>query len=668
MRKSLLTLLATLLLGIGSASAQQKMSIESFTHDPMDLAAKDAKTDVNGDKYALVKVRPAAAEFQFTFGYMKCVVDENPHDDETWLWVQKNARRVTIKRQGYKTISNQDLGMTLQAGQTYILQLTSEELQLRKAFLKFVVEPAEVSATVKYKPYSADDSEYTLLGATLDGVVSTSSPIECRQYAYTITAPNYEPTSGTVSLNKPNETVEEKVTLRPNFGYLSVPDQGGFQGATIYVNDEKIGTIPYAQKRQWESGEYAIMVSHGELYKDYNGRFTIVNGQTTTVEVRLASNAAETTLKVEDGSEIFVDGQSKGKGTWTGPLKAGRYTVECRRENYRPSRRTNEVKADVPDAYLLDSPTPITGTLAANANREAIVSIDGQDAGATPIMQDIIIGRHTVTFTRKGFKPETREVTIEEGKTAQVSVELNSVGDITFRTTPTLATMWLDGKQVGTTPVTTEVASGDHRLRFVRRGYKDYDRTVNLDPSQPEMTFALQRTYLKKSCFYVGLGFQAGQMMALGAQLGAYISHVNIEVDGALGVTGSEKVYFINTQSSTGGDGSATYKPTYIGGRLGYGIDCGNRLRLTPQLGFGVVSLKAKDGTGSAPESTYAANASLGLRAEFAVTPWFTVCVRPEYALAVKQGDIYTMLADVSSQIKGFATGFNAHIGLNFCF
>ena len=103
-----------------------------------------------------------------------------------------------------------------------------------------------------------------------------------------------------------------------------------------------------------------------------------------------------------------------------------------------------------------------------------------------------------------------------------------------------------------------------------------------------------------------------------------------------------------------------TYKPSAFGLRLGYGIDAGRSLRLTPQVGMTAVSIKCSDGDSKGN----AMSATIGLRTDLAVTSHFSVFATPELAFAVSKSDIYGQLVDVSSKIKSWANGFNIRIGL----
>lgn len=152
-----------------SAQELLKFSIADFDVDPFDLSAKDRqyeKFDGNGDRYAIIKVRSnnpgdKLSEYSFNFGNMKHVVEER--DGVLWLYVQRNAKLVTITRNGYVPINKFDLHTTIESGKNYIMSITSEEKKVHTQMVQFKVKPVDSRAVVMVKA-SMEDSQEMLFG------------------------------------------------------------------------------------------------------------------------------------------------------------------------------------------------------------------------------------------------------------------------------------------------------------------------------------------------------------------------------------------------------------------------------------------------------------------------------------------------------------------------
>lgn len=666
--------------------AQEKLefNIVNFNADPFSTTAQDKryeKYDGNGDRYAIIKVKDAQGEgdldgFTFNFGSLNSIVES--HDDELWVYVQRNAKTVTIKRPGYKTVERYDLNTTIQPGKTYLMTLTMSRIRkevvhdITKQVLQFVVTPSNEKAFVKVKNVNKD-GDYEPWGA-VDETGSLDKILDFGTYDYIITAQDYVQSSGRLVLSDSKTTHVEKVVLKPNFGFLSVTDAHGIAGAQVFVDDQMIGTIPYSDaNRRWACGNHTLTITNGDLYKPYKTTFVIEQGETTILSPKLESNFAETTFKVDADADIYIDGVVKGKGTWTGPLKAGKYLITCKQENHRETNKYVTIRPDIAETYLLDAPKPIVGNLYVSTNPSgATITVDGRNVGVTPkIVSDLLIGSHSVRIMLANHKTESKTIEIKEGQTEELSVTMSDMARMTITSDPDDANLFINGKAVGKTPYTADMASGDYEIRISKPKYKDYIRKEHLDSSNPQVKYILVRQYFQKNGFYFNPSLQVGSCMAMGAGIGGYVCNVNVEASYMLGLSSSEEIYW-NAMDKDERPVGYTYKVSVIGGRVGYGVVCGSRLRVTPQIGAGCVQYNGTEGVSGTssfkPEKFYAVNATIGCKVDYAIMPLLGVFITPEFSTAVTKSDYFKEIEPVSTKIKGFATGVNIRAGLSLFF
>ena len=357
MYKRYLLLFLILLMGFGSLHAQLHLRVASFDYLATDLTKVTKIDPGSGDPYALIKVTSDNPEDDlraYRFDFNLLAHETEMHDGELWLYVQKNAKVVTIKRDGYNTINRQNLGYTLESGKVYRMTLSAQAPVVRTQMLMIQVTPANSKAVVMIQREGGGQKE--LLG-TVDETGAIAKSLEYGNYTYEIVAENFHPTEGRIVLNNQNETYTETVALR--------------------------------------------------------------------------SNGAEVTLRVDGNAEIWVNNAKKANGSWTGVLKAGTYTVECRQQYHRNSSQTITVKEGQSQTFTLTAPTPITGILALTSTPlGAKITIDGKDYGTTPRnITDLVIGSHIVTLTREGYYETKQTVEVKEGETSQINIPLNKVPD-----------------------------------------------------------------------------------------------------------------------------------------------------------------------------------------------------------------------------------------------
>jgi hypothetical protein len=149
-------------------------------------------------------------------------------------------------------------------------------------------------------------------------------------------------------------------------------------------------------------------------------------------------------------------------------------------------------KQDRSDARLLVRSSPVG----------ASVTIDGTPRGTTPLtLRELDLGTRTVVISRPGYVPVERRVTLTADRPSRsVEVELTPVaaapaparapraarGDVTTGSVvvdsrPAGASVTIDGKPSGTTPMTiAALPPGKHTVRLELPGYRPWSQTIDL--------------------------------------------------------------------------------------------------------------------------------------------------------------------------------------------
>ena len=275
-----------LLLAAVPVTAQQKFHIVSFDESPLDMTARDAqheKIDGNGDRFAIVKVTSTSADddlraYNFDFGYMESLVESK--GSELWVYVQRNAKHVTITRSGYHAVSKYDLRTTIQPGCVYVMQLSPEAKRVQRQMLLFKVTPSDSEAFITYKNEASDEGEKVFGNGTVDASGMAASSLELGTYTYRIISKNYHESEGRIVLSTNNGKHIEQVTLRPNFARITLNVS---LDADIYVNDEKKGTGTW--NGILTSGTYSIECRK-EKHKSSFETITVEEGKDVTYTLK----------------------------------------------------------------------------------------------------------------------------------------------------------------------------------------------------------------------------------------------------------------------------------------------------------------------------------------------------------------------------------------------
>jgi hypothetical protein len=164
------------------------------------------------------------------------------------------------------------------------------------------------------------------------------------------------------------------------------------------------------------------------------------------------------------------------------------------------------------------APAAVGRLLVRSTPAGARVFVDGKDAGATPVaVRGLTEGSHSVRLVREGYMPAERTLSFTAARPARsLIVELlrpsaarrvgvpppspsalagGYTGSLGVASLPPGATVYVDGKEVGTTPLRVPaIDAGSHVVRIERDGYNHWTSAVRIVAGeQMRVTASLER-------------------------------------------------------------------------------------------------------------------------------------------------------------------------------
>ncbi|MBK7864902.1 MAG: serine/threonine protein kinase [Archangiaceae bacterium] len=125
--------------------------------------------------------------------------------------------------------------------------------------------------------------------------------------------------------------------------------------------------------------------------------------------------------------------------------------------------------APVAEPAAAPVPAPVkaaAATLVVTSNLPAVVTLDSERLGSTPLRRSAVAGAHQLTVSAPGGASYTRTVTLKEGAEYKAPVVFRK-GTLNVNVTP-WADVWLDGVAFGQTPIAgRSVWEGVHTLLLV---------------------------------------------------------------------------------------------------------------------------------------------------------------------------------------------------------
>lgn len=182
-----------------------------------------------------------------------------------------------------------------------------------------------------------------------------------------------------------------------------------------YNNEQKL--------TKWGSQDGGAFTQGTYLFEVYNQfgilmvsrQFTVMDKPPTTVKV---------TFTVEDAeAEIYVDGIYRGKRR-SNPLElelGKTYRVETRKASHTSQYQVITADKNM-NVIKLATPIPIYGSINVDASKKDVdVSLDGNAQGKAPMtINNVLIGDHTVTFSKNKYGTIKKTVNVKEGQFSSV--------------------------------------------------------------------------------------------------------------------------------------------------------------------------------------------------------------------------------------------------------
>ncbi len=188
-------------------------------------------------------------------------------------------------------------------------------------------------------------------------------------------------------------------------------------------------------------------------------------------------------------SEVYVDGVDRGKTPITiKNLSFGEYEVQVKQDGYRTFTKTANVTRNKPKSIVIANLEHVTFVLQISSYpTEAEVYVDGVKKGLAPLtIDDLSLGEHFVEVKKENFSTWSQKINITEYKVIQLIANLQATAaSIDVNTTPIGATILLNGKSQGITPITIKnLDTGIYKIDILMNGYAPYEEKITLNKGE----------------------------------------------------------------------------------------------------------------------------------------------------------------------------------------
>jgi hypothetical protein len=276
-------------------------------------------------------------------------------------------------------------------------------------------------------------------------------------------------------------------------------------GANVYVDGVLVGRTPLTLNLP--AGQRNIRVT-ANGYRDENATVNVQGGQTTRINLTLDAIQQNGTLAINVSpninANVYVDGVLVGRGDTRINVPAGQRTVRVTANGYQDFQQTVSVSGGTLTTVNANlQPIQQNGVLVVNVNsNNANVYVDGVLVGRGDTRINIPAGQRTVRVTLDGFEDFQQVVTVFNGQTTTVNVNLQPVareGTLVVRSNIAGARVFINGNEVGAigqdgTLAIGNLPAGSHELVVIAPGYRAFVTNFSINAGQTtSITASLNR-------------------------------------------------------------------------------------------------------------------------------------------------------------------------------
>ncbi len=252
--------------------------------------------------------------------------------------------------------------------------------------------------------------------------------------------------------------------------------------ALVYLNDEFVKTGEYMAKLKPGAYSYRVELP---LYHAEAGRVELgMEKKMLNVNLKPAFGYIRISSQPEDGAQVFVDGKLLSATTplTTEPISSGEHTVQVVKEMFQPvSHKVKVFDGQTTPLTVQLQPNFAELTIAAPAG--ASIVVNNQQKGTTNWSGRLGAGVYSVEARLAKHRAAKQDIELNAGDKRTIDLQPTPIyGSLDVVSSPSGATITIDGKDYGTTPNTlSKLLIGDYTVELSRQGYSTVRKAISIN-------------------------------------------------------------------------------------------------------------------------------------------------------------------------------------------
>ena len=318
-----------------------------------------------------------------------------------------------------------------------------------------------------------EEERCTTIPCTIDKIKSGTQHLVIKKDLYADFNQNFEMTDGAFK-------IIENLTLKPIYATINLRTNPS--NAAIYINKNNVSNKGGLKNYKVNSGNYFIEAKL-KKYKDFQKNIILKEQENYTETIQLEPQVGELNIETTpEDCDIYLNGVKQNRLTPAvlRNIQVGSYQLELKKEGFTSIKKQIEIKdgetTKIFEKLIAGITIPII-TEPSNAS----IEIDGIYLGISPISYKFTMGKnYNIKITKENYKPINETIFITENVYKLPVYNLEKLEKILpIITEPTNATIEIDGKYIGISPISYKFTIGkNYNIKITKENYKPINETI----------------------------------------------------------------------------------------------------------------------------------------------------------------------------------------------
>ena len=282
------------------------------------------------------------------------------------------------------------------------------------------------------------------------------------------------------------------ITVKPQDANPTVTIDGQFLMVQngVAFNEVRVGTHSYEVT--------------SDRYHTVRNSVTVTADQPAEINVEMVPNYGYlnvTETSAAKGAVVLVDKKQVGVVPYRGELPSGNHEVSIVQRMYNPYNKTVTIK-DGQTTNLVPELNANFAEINFTVDKNADIYLDNKPIGKGKATYKVEYGSHRIECRKDGHETSARTLKVTSamnGQTIALTAPKPIYGTLSVQSIPIGATIYVDGEQVGKTPMTiNNVIVGARNVEVKLTGYMPLKKTVQITKDRPQYITAQEATLRKE--------------------------------------------------------------------------------------------------------------------------------------------------------------------------